>query len=69
MKHKSFIIVLILFFLPLHIPAQKVYKVLYESQADIKVFIVDYESQCDLKVCFVEYESQVSRDGLWYVVK
>ena len=28
--------------------AQKVYKVKYESQADIKVYVVKYESQCDL---------------------
>jgi hypothetical protein len=49
--------------------AQKVYKVDYASQADLKVFIVDYESQCDLKVYYVEYASQADRDGLWYAVE
>ena len=49
--------------------AQKVYKVKYESQADIKVYVVKYESQCDLKVYHVKYESQAKKDGLWYSVK
>lgn len=49
--------------------AQKVHKVKYESQADIKVFIVEYESQADLKVYIVEYESQAIEDGLWYFVE
>lgn len=48
--------------------SQKIYKVEYESQADIKVYIVDYESQCDLKVYHVDYESQADEDGLWYSV-
>jgi len=48
--------------------SQKMYKVDYESQADIKVFIVDYESQADLNVYMVKYESQASKDGLWYNV-
>ena len=69
MKYKLFIITLILCFLPLFLSAQKVYKVDYESQADLKVYIVDYESQCDLKVYYVDYESQASKEGLWYVVK
>jgi hypothetical protein len=49
--------------------AQKVYKVKYESQADIKVYIVDYESQCDLKVFFVSYSSQANKPGLWFSVE
>ena len=44
--------------------AQKIYKVKYESQADIKVYIVDYESQCDLKVYKVKYESQANKDEI-----
>jgi hypothetical protein len=42
------------------IKAQKVFKVNYESQADLKVYIVKYESQCDLMVYWVNYESQAS---------
>ena len=49
--------------------AQKIFKVKYESQADLKEFIVKYESQCDLKVYMVDYESQADEDGLWFVVK
>ncbi|MCK4989064.1 MAG: hypothetical protein KAS29_01205, partial [Bacteroidales bacterium] len=49
--------------------AQKVFRVDYKSQADLKVFVVEYESQCDLKVFFVEYESQANEDGLWFFVK
>ena len=49
--------------------AQKIYKVDYESQADLKVYIVNYESQADLLVYMVKYESQATKDGLWYVVK
>ena len=49
--------------------AQKVFKVKYESQADLKVFPVNYESQCDLKVFWVKYESQAKKDGLWFPVK
>jgi len=48
--------------------AQKVYKVKYESQADLKVYIVPYESQADLLVYFVKYESQATRDGLFFPV-
>ena len=48
---------------------QTIYRVKYESQADIKVYVVEYESQCDLKVYFVDYESQADEDGLWYFVK
>jgi len=51
------------------ISAQKIYKVEYESQADIKVYAVNYESQCDLKVYIVDYESQAKEDGKWYFVK
>ncbi len=53
----------------LPLQGQKVFKVGYESQADLKVFVVKYESQCDLKVYFVEYESQADEDGLWFFVK
>ncbi len=49
--------------------AQKIYKVKYEYQADLKVFIVDYEYQCDLKVYFVDYEYQANKDGLWFTVE
>jgi hypothetical protein len=38
--------------------SQKIFKVQYESQADVKVYVVKYESQCDLKVYLVDYESQ-----------
>lgn len=48
---------------------QKVIKVDYESQCDLKVYVVEYESQCDLKVYVVEYESQADEDGLWYWVE
>jgi len=51
-----------------NVNAQKVFKVKYESQADIKVYVVKYESQCDLKVYHVKYESQARKDGLWYSV-
>ena len=47
---------------------QKVFKVQYDSQADVKIFAVNYESQCDLKVFFVDYASQADEDGLWYWV-
>jgi hypothetical protein len=49
--------------------AQKMYRVKYESQADLKVYVVDYESQADLNVYMVEYESQADKDGLWYNVE
>ena len=45
---------------------QKVYKVEYASQADIKVFPVKYESQSDLKVFRVRYESEADEPGLWF---
>ncbi len=51
-----------------NLQAQKVAKVKYASQADIKVFVVDYESQCDLKVFHVDYSSQANKDGLWFSV-
>jgi hypothetical protein len=53
----------------LALQGQKVYKVNYESQADIKVYVVEYESQADLNVFFVEYASQADEDGLWYFVE
>ena len=59
----------ILLVIPFSLQAGKVFKVKYESQADIKVFVVEYESQCDLKVFFVEYESQAREDGLVYFVE
>jgi hypothetical protein len=49
------VVVLLMFAIP--VQSQKIFKVQYESQADIKVYIVEYESQCDLKVFFVDYES------------
>jgi hypothetical protein len=49
--------------------AQKMYKVKYESQADLKIFVVQYESQADLNVYMVKYESQADEDGLWYNVE
>lgn len=48
--------------------AQKVFRVKYESQADLKVYVVPYESQADLLVYFVKYESQATRDGLFFAV-
>ncbi|MCK5135281.1 MAG: hypothetical protein KAR19_05790 [Bacteroidales bacterium] len=68
MNLKHFISLCLLIIAP-GISAQKVFKVKYESQADIKVFVVEYESQADLKVYFVDYESQADEDGLWYFVK
>ena len=62
-------LILCLLLMPLILHAQRVYKVEYESQADLKVFIVEYESQCDLKVFMVKYESQAKEDGLWYFVE
>jgi hypothetical protein len=62
--------ILLYFFLSTSLAlGQKVFKVKYESQADLKVYVVEYESQCDLKVFFVEYESQANEDGLWYFVE
>ena len=58
MKTRLFNIILCLLVFQQFTGAQKVYKVKYESQADLKVYIVKYESQCDLKVYFVDYESQ-----------
>ncbi len=49
--------------------AQKVYKVDYESRADVKVFVVDYESRADLCVYKVDYESRANgNDGKWFFV-
>jgi hypothetical protein len=68
--YRKIVVILAVYFLCLsYAQAQKVYKVKYESQADIKVYIVDYESQADLKVYFVEYESRACKDGLWYPVQ
>ncbi len=44
MKLFQFILVALLVF-PMGAAGQKVFKVRYESQADIKVFVVEYESQ------------------------
>ena len=62
------LLIYFLFGLSVRTYAQKVFKVKYESQADLKVYIVKYESQCDLKVYMVDYESQADKHGLWYVV-
>jgi len=67
MKTITSLAILLLALMATH--AQKVFKVEYESQADLKVYVVEYESQCDLKVFFVEYESQADEDGLWYFVE
>lgn len=69
MCEKSLLSLIVLLFMAFPAESQKIFKVKYESQADIKVYIVDYESQCDLKVFFVDYESQADEDGLWYMVK
>jgi uncharacterized protein (DUF39 family) len=58
MRKISLLSVLILWLFAIPVQSQKIFKVQYESQADIKVYIVEYESQCDLKVFFVDYESQ-----------
>ncbi len=55
-KHLFFTVLFMLAFVFAN--AQKIYKVDYESQADLKVFVVNYESQADKKVYFVDYESQ-----------
>ena len=69
MKKTLLILVLIAYGLINNLFAQKIYRVEYESQADVKVFIVDYESQCDLKVYRVDYQSQAKGNkGKWYFV-
>ncbi len=68
MKTTAAVLILVLS-VTARLEAQKVYRVPYESQADLKVYVVQYESQCDLKVFFVPYESQADEDGLWYWVK
>ena len=71
MKKLALLLTLVIGFLTipsLSIKAQKIFKVKYESQADIKVFAVKYESQCDLKVYMVKYESQAKKDGFWFSV-
>lgn len=65
----KYLISVYLLLIPLVLQGQKVHKVKYESQADLKVYIVEYESQCDLKVFFVEYESQANEAGLWFFVE
>ena len=67
---KTISILFILLFLSVctQLFAQKMFKVDYESQADIKVYVVSYESQADLNVYMVKYESQANKDGLWYNV-
>jgi hypothetical protein len=44
--------------LAINVEAQTIFKVKYESQADLKVYMVEYESQADLKIFMVKYESQ-----------
>jgi len=65
---KKFMLVLLFITTVTMLSAQKIFKVYYESQADIKVYIVDYESQADLCVYYVDYESQADKPGLWYKV-
>jgi len=40
-----YLFLLVLLFVPSSLWGQKVFKVAYESQTDLKVFIVKYESQ------------------------
>ncbi len=48
-------------------PAQKVFSVNYENQADVKVYVVNYENQADLLVYKVKYENQAgNNDGKWF---
>ena len=68
MKNSVRLILFFLFIFNSSAFAQKMYKVSYESQADLKVYVVSYESQADLKVYMVNYESQANKDGLWYNV-
>ena len=68
MKNYLRLILVSLFIFSGSLFAQKMYKVSYESQADIKVYVVSYESQADLNVFMVNYESQANKDGLWYNV-
>jgi hypothetical protein len=63
-----YLIVMAMLLSGLNVTAQKVAKVKYASQADIKVYVVDYESQCDLKVFHMDYASQANKDGLWFSV-
>ena len=51
---KTSIILSALILFASQLQAQKVFKVKYESQADLKVYVVEYESQCDLKVYFAQ---------------
>ncbi len=67
-KMKKLILISIALFLSSISFGQKIYKVDYEYQADLKVYIVDYEYQADLDVYFVDYEYQADKDGLWYMV-
>jgi len=51
-------------------PAQKVFSVKYENQADVKVYVVKYENQADLKVFKVKYENQAGENnGRWFFTK
>jgi len=45
---------------------QKVHRVNYASQADIKVFVVNYTSQADLIVYKAKYTSQINKKGIWF---
>ena len=48
-------------------PAQTMYEVQYESQADIKLYEVAYPSQADIKYYEVEYRSQANEQrNHWY---
>ena len=55
---KTFISAIFILLFTLQFSAQKVFSVVYQSQADVKVFMVKYESQADLKMFFVKYQSQ-----------
>jgi len=66
---KKITIIFFLCFTVFTINAQKIYKVKYESQADVKVYAEQSESQADLKVYVVNYESQADNNhGNWYFV-
>lgn len=65
--YSSQICFLMILFFSLTIKAQKVYKVPYENQADVKVCVVEYSNNADLRVFKVEYENQTgNNDGKWF---
>ena len=48
-------------------PAQTMYEVQYESEADIKLYEVAYSSQADIKYYVVDYKSQANEQrNHWY---